>query len=77
MSYMKRLLESLEPVSQDSLMWEILHNACPSNEYTNPIFDGVVKVYRISLHCAEFVVECLYNENTSEYIIINYIKELS
>ena len=77
MSYMKRLLESFEPVSQDSLLWELLHNACPVDEWYHKGFGCEVKTYEISLHCATFVVECLYSPITSDYTVINYKKELS
>ena len=75
MSQMKRLLENLEPVPQGSLMWELLHHSCPTDEYEGLILDGIVKTFRISLHCHNFVVECLYNPKTSDYAIINYEKE--
>lgn len=77
MSYMKRLLETLEPVPQDSLMYDLLHNACPEveNESFFPNFE--YKIYRISLHCADFLVECWYDPETSDYLILNYEKELT
>lgn len=73
---MKRLLESFESVPQFSLMWELLHNSCPIDEYYNDVIGCEIKTYQIYLHCATFVVECIYNPTTSDYTITNYKKEL-
>ena len=75
MSYMKRLLETLEPVSKDSFMHEILWNACPESEHYNPIFEVDVKTYRITLHCATFLVKCIYDNETETFTITNYEKK--
>jgi len=72
MSYMKRLLESVELVKCDTLMSQILDNACPYNIYESDIW-GTVKVFRISLHCFEFVVDCV--QDNCDWIIIKTEKE--
>jgi hypothetical protein len=69
MSYMKRFLEELETVPTDSLMHELLNHSCPRDQYPHPLFDQDVKVMVITLHCFEFVVECIYNNG--QYIILS------
>jgi len=78
MSQMKRLLETLEPVSKDSFMHELLWNACPIEwEGDNFFYDLEVRTYKISLHCMTFMVKCIYNEETKSFTIINYEKEIN
>jgi hypothetical protein len=70
---MKRLLEETEYVNKDSLMGQLLYHACPHNVYDSHIWGKDVKVFHISLHCFEFVVECVdYNNG---WLIIKTEKE--
>ena len=73
MSYMKRLYESVETASTDSLLHELLFNACPETSYYSPIWGKQVSVFRITLHCADYLVECI-NDN-DQYTIITARKE--
>ena len=73
MSYMKRLLEETEFVRGDSLMGKLIYSSCPYNIYDSHIWGKDVKVFHISLHCFEFVIECVeYNKG---WLIIKTEKE--
>lgn len=75
MSYMKRLLETFESVSKDTLMHELLWNSCPIDQEYNSILDVDVNTYKISLHCDNFLVKCIYDNETQSFTIIEYEKE--
>lgn len=68
MSYMKNLLESTELIKPDTLMGNLIYHACPENAYYSEVWDCEVNVYRISLHCFEFLIHCIKSKN--DYLII-------
>jgi len=54
-------------------MGQLLYHACPHNVYDSHIWGKDVKVFYISLHCFEFVIECVdYNNG---WLIIKTEKE--
>jgi hypothetical protein len=72
MNYTKQLLDTLETVPTNSLMHELLIHSCPRDEYHHPLFQQDVKVMVITLHCFEYVVDCIYNNG--KYIILSTVK---
>jgi len=49
-------------------MGNLIYHACPENAYYSEVWDCEVNVYRISLHCFEFLIHCIKSKN--DYLII-------
>ena len=57
----------------DSLMHEILFNACPEQEFYSELFDTDIQTFRIVLHCAEYLIDT--TKEYGEYKIL-YVKKV-